>query len=432
MIINKKEVKIAVIGLGYVGLPLAVEFSKKFRVIGYDLNIKRIAELKKGIDRTNELSEEKLKNLKLLKLTSSLSKIKNCNIYIITVPTPVDKNNIPNLNYLKNASKDVSSYLKKGDMVIYESTVYPGCTEEICVPVLEENSNLKYNKDFFCGYSPERINPGDKKNTLKNIIKITSGSNHYAKELVDSLYNEIIDVGTYPVSSMAVAEAAKVIENTQRDVNIALVNELALIFNKLDIDTNEVLNASSTKWNFLPFKPGLVGGHCIGVDPYYLTHKAMEVGYHPDIILAGRRINDNMGSFIVENTISELTKIGLSPIGAKISILGLTFKEDCPDLRNSKVFKIIEKLETYKCSLTVSDYCANKGEAKEKYGVHLSDLNSIKNQDVVIVAVAHSSYKKLTEKDWRKILKTGGVIIDIKSIIPKKIVQTLNINYWSL
>ena len=347
--IKDSEISIAIIGLGYVGLPLAVEFAKRYPVVGYDLNNERIDELKKGYDRTGEVESKDLDGTENLVLSSKPSSIKDANIYIVTVPTPVDKNNTPNLKPLENASELIGSVLSLGNNVIYESTVYPGATEEVCVPILEKKSKLKYNKDFFCGYSPERINPGDKKHTLVNIKKITSGSNAKVSKFVEGLYLKIIKVGVFPASSIAVAEAAKVIENTQRDVNIALINELALIFNKLNIDTTEVLEAAGTKWNFLPFKPGLVGGHCIGVDPYYLTHKAVEIGYKPEIIIAGRRINDSMGKFVAEQTILCLTKNKINPSKAKIAILGLTFKENCPDLRNTKVIDIKDNLEKYNC-----------------------------------------------------------------------------------
>ena len=358
--------KIAVIGLGYVGLPLAVEFSKKREVIGFDISKGRINDLKKGIDLTGELNKQELKTSLSIAYTSNLDDLNECTIFIITVPTPIDKQKKPDLTALKKSSTSIGKIIKKKDIVIYESTVYPGATEQICVPILEKESNFRYKKDFFCGYSPERINPGDKKHSLSNTIKITSGCDLKTGEFVDSLYNKIVTAGTYLVSSIAVAEAAKVIENVQRDVNIALVNELALIFNKIDLDTTEVLEAAGTKWNFLPFRPGLVGGHCIGVDPYYLTHKAAEVGYHPEMILAGRKTNDNMGYFIAEQTIGELTRKGISPIDAKIAILGLTFKENCSDIRNTKVVSIIHSLKSYKCKVSVVDHWADKNEAKEE------------------------------------------------------------------
>ena len=428
----KDEIQIAIIGLGYVGLPLAIAFREKFKVIAYDLNKKRIDDLRRGFDVTNEVDKGKLIPHKNIHFTSLPKNLKNANIYIITVPTPVDKNNTPNLLPLKNASSIVAKYLDKNDFVIYESTVFPGCTEEVCVPILEKKSGLVYNIDFFCGYSPERINPGDKENVLSSIVKVTSGSNHDAAIFVDKLYNNIIKAGTYRASSIAVAEAAKVIENTQRDGNIALVNELSLIFNRLNIDTAEVLDAASTKWNFMSFKPGLVGGHCIGVDPYYLTYRAAEVGYHPEVILAGRRVNDNMGIYIAEKTITELTKLSISPIGAKIAVLGLTFKSNCPDLRNTKVFSIIDSLQKYNCSLIVSDVHANKNEAKELFNIDLQEHSSIKSQDAIIVAVDHDEYKSFNKEHWDKMLKPNGLLIDVKSIYSISDIKKLNIVYWRL
>ena len=429
---KKEDINITVIGLGYVGLPLAVKFSKKYNVVGFDLDTIRISELNDKFDRTNELSENDLSDLKNFKITNNENSIANSNIYIVTVPTPVDKNNKPNLNPIISSSELIGRYLNKNDIVIYESTVFPGCTEQVCVPILEKESKLKYNSEFFCGYSPERINPGDKNCTLTKIIKVVSGSNSQTLNIVNQLYESIISAGTFKASSISVAEAAKVIENTQRDVNIALINELALIFDKLDINTTEVLEAASTKWNFLPFKPGLVGGHCIGVDPYYLTHKAMEVGYHPEIILAGRRINDNMGVFIAEKTISELSKCGISPLGSNITILGLSFKEDCPDLRNTKVVSIIKRLEDYNCNLTISDSCVVPKEAQSQYGIELKKIDNIKNQDAVIVAVAHNEYLSLNQKHWTKMLRSGGIVIDIKSIFDKDNFSKINLRYWSL
>ncbi len=427
-----KNPNIAIIGLGYVGFPLAIAFSRKFKVVGYDIDNERIAELQNGIDRTNEVQGRELEKLKDITFTSDVSLLEVSNIYIITVPTPVDKNNNPDLKPLIAATRTVADNLNKGNIVIYESTVYPGCTEQICVPILEKYSKLKYNLQFFCGYSPERINPGDKKNTLMNICKITSGSSPEVADYIDSIYNSVIKGGTYKASSIVVAEAAKVIENTQRDVNIALVNELALIFEKLNINTNEVLEAASTKWNFFPFKPGLVGGHCIGVDPYYLTHKAMEVGHHPEIILAGRKINDNMGDFIAEKTVSELVKQGISPLSANILILGLSFKENCPDLRNSKVITIIKRLEHYNCNINVSDPYVIPKEAKKQFGIELKKIESIQNQDAVIVAVSHDEYKSILLDDWERILRMDGVIIDVKSIFKKSYFSELEFRYWSL
>ena len=429
---DKYNIKIALIGLGYVGLPLAIGFNKKYNTVGFDLDEERVTELNKQFDRTNELSEDDLVDLKNLNITTNEIEIAKSNVYIVTVPTPVDKNNKPNLKPIVSASEIIGKYLRKDDIVIYESTVFPGCTEEVCVPILEKKSNLEYNIDFFCGYSPERINPGDQNYTLTKITKVVSGSNRKTLEFVDKLYKSIIAAGTFKASSIRVAEAAKVIENTQRDVNIALVNELALIFDKLNIDTNEVLKAAETKWNFLPFKPGLVGGHCIGVDPYYLTHKAIEVGYHPEIILAGRRINDGMGDFIAEKTISELVKSGISPLGASITIFGLSFKEDCPDLRNTKVISVIKRLKQYNCKINVTDPYVIPKEAVDRYGIELQEIGEIKNQDAIVIAVAHREYKNLSMKYWEKLLNKRGVVIDIKSIYKKEFFDKIAINYWGL
>jgi len=429
---DKKNVKIAVIGLGYVGLPLAIEFNKNFSTIGFDLDKVRIDELNNQYDRTNELSENDLDLLKNLYITANQPDISQSNVYVVTVPTPVDKNNKPDLKPILKASEMIGKYLKKNDTVIYESTVFPGCTDEICVPILERESNLKYNVEFFCGYSPERINPGDKNYTLTKITKVVSGSNTKTLDFVNELYGSIISAGTFKASSIRVAEAAKVIENTQRDVNIALVNELALIFDKLNINSKEVLEAAGTKWNFLPFKPGLVGGHCIGVDPYYLTHKAIEVGHHPDIILAERKINDGMGNYIAEKTISELTKTGISPINANITILGLSFKENCPDLRNTKVISIIERLKHYSCNVNITDSWAIPEDAKDIYGIELQKIDNITNQDAIIIAVAHDSYKNLSLEFWGKILNENGLIIDIKSIYKDNNLILNRFKYWSL
>ncbi len=429
---KENDIKITVIGLGYVGLPLAVEFSKYYHVTGFDLNKQRIEELNSGYDKTKEISKKSLDNTKNLKLVYKKDEIDISNVYIVTVPTPVTKNNIPNFNPLKKASALVGSILKKEDVVIYESTVYPGATEQICVPILEDESKLRYKKDFFCGYSPERINPGDKKHSLVNTIKITSGCDAKTGEFVDSLYKKIVTVGTYLVPSMQVAEAAKVIENVQRDVNIALINELALIFNKLDLDTTEVLEAAGTKWNFLPFRPGLVGGHCIGVDPYYLTHKAVEVGYHPEMILAGRKTNDNMGYFIAEQTIGELTRKGMNLIDAKIGVLGLTFKENCSDIRNTKVLSIIHSLKSYKCEVSVSDCWADEKEAKDQLDIDLVQLDTIKNYDAIILAVGHESYTKFSLNQWEGMINKDGILMDIKSIYNIDYFKGTNIKHWRL
>tara|TARA_B100001175_G_C19499738_1_gene637393 strand:- start:1317 stop:2618 length:1302 start_codon:yes stop_codon:yes gene_type:complete len=429
---EKKEIEIAIIGLGYVGLPLAAEFSKKYRVIGYDLDKIRVTELNDKYDRTNELSKNDFLEIKNLKITNREDLIKKSNIYIVTVPTPVDKNNKPDLNPLISASKIIGKYLNKDDIVIYESTVFPGCTEQICVPILEKKSKLKFNVDFFCGYSPERINPGDKKHKLTNVTKVVSASNQGTLNKISQLYKNIISADIYKASSISVAEAAKVIENTQRDVNIALINELALIFDKLDINTSEVLEAASTKWNFLNFQPGLVGGHCIGVDPYYLTHKAMEVGYHPEMILSGRKINDNMGDFIAEKTISELAMQGISPLKANISIFGLSFKENCPDLRNTRVITIIKRLEHYNCNIVISDPWVAPNEAKKYFDIELKNISSIKNQDAIILAVNHKEFLNISSNKWGKILRKNGVFIDVKSVFNENFFSKMNFRYWSL
>ena len=430
--INIEKKNIAVIGLGYVGLPLAVEFGKRFNVIGFDLDDTRVEELHNGHDRTNELNDSELSILDKIKITTNKKDISDSDVYIITVPTPVDINNKPNLIPIISASEIVGSLLKKNNLVIYESTVFPGCTEEICVPILEKHSSLKYNSEFFCGYSPERINPGDRVHTFTNITKIVSGSNKETLDIVDVLYRSVVLAGTYRASSIKVAEAAKVIENTQRDINIAIINELAIIFDRLNINTNEVLEAASTKWNFLSFKPGLVGGHCIGVDPYYLTHKAIEVGYHPEIILAGRKINDNMGIFIAEKTISEIVNKHTNPIDAKITIMGLAFKENCPDFRNTKVLTIIEKLKDYNCQISVTDSWVSEQDAKNTLGIDLMSIDDIFEQDAIIVAVGHREYCNFKIVDWEKMLKPKGIIIDVKSLYNSKMFNDTSLSYWSL
>ncbi len=413
--------KICIIGLGYVGLPLAHAFASKYNVVGFDINEKRISELNEAIDSTLELTSEQLKEVlpkfnsslvtNKLSITNKLEEIKDCNIYIVTVPTPIDKNKRPDLTPLIKASETVGKVLKKDDIVIYESTVYPGATEEDCVPVLEKFSNLKFNEDFFCGYSPERINPGDKEHTVTKILKVTSGSTPQIGKKVDELYKSIITAGTHLAPTIKVAEAAKVIENSQRDINIAFVNELAIIFNKLGIDTNAVLEAAGTKWNFLPFKPGLVGGHCIGVDPYYLTHKAQSIGYNPEIILAGRRLNDNMGIYVANQVIKLMIKKGHKIEGSKVLVLGITFKENCPDIRNSRVIDVIEELQEFGCDITVSDYWADKDEVKHEYNLELNNDVKYDDYEAIVLAVAHNDYKKLN-------LKTeSNVVFDIKSIL---------------
>ncbi len=407
--------KLAIIGLGYVGLPLAVEFGKKFETVGFDINKERIEELEKGYDRTLEVDSENLKSAKKLSFTTKLEDIKDANIYIVTVPTPIDSFKRPDLTPLLKASETVGKVLKKGDIVIYESTVYPGATEEDCVPILEKFSGLKFNKDFFCGYSPERINPGDKEHTVTKIKKVTSGSTPEVAKEVDELYKSIIEAGTHLAPSIKVAEAAKVIENAQRDINIAFVNELAMIFNKMGIDTNAVLEAAATKWNFLKFKPGLVGGHCIGVDPYYLTHKAQQLGYNPEIILAGRRLNDNMGIFVANQVVKLMIKKGKRIEGAKILVLGITFKENCPDIRNSRVIDVINELKDFGCNVDVYDPWADKEEVKEEYGIDLltkEDNIDLSKYDAIVVAVAHDEFKKM---DIKK--SDNQVIYDIKGIL---------------
>ncbi len=408
------ESKIAIIGLGYVGLPLAIEFGKLFETVGFDVKQSRIEELLAGKDSTFEVTSEELKNATLLSFTCNEEDIKNSNIYIITVPTPIDDFKKPDLVPLISASRTVGKLLKNGDLVIYESTVYPGATEEICIPILENESKLTFNKDFFCGYSPERINPGDKAHRIKTIKKVTSGSTPEIAEKVDALYKTIITAGTHKAESIKVAEAAKVIENTQRDVNIALINELAIIFNKLGIDTESVLKAAGTKWNFLPFVPGLVGGHCIGVDPYYLTHKAMMVGYHPEMILAGRRINDSMGSYVADQVSKLMIKKGINITHANVLIMGLTFKENCPDLRNSGVVDMVDTLKDLSCNVDVYDPRVDKAEAKREYGIEL--INKLENDkyDAIIIAVAHDEFKQLSLETIQAFGKTNHLLYDVK------------------
>jgi UDP-N-acetyl-D-glucosamine/UDP-N-acetyl-D-galactosamine dehydrogenase len=405
--------KIAIIGLGYVGLPLAHAFSYKYDVVGFDVSQGRIDELKNGIDRTFELSNAQVKDaiLNNIIFTNLVNEIIDCNVYIVTVPTPINKYKKPDLSSLINASELVGSVLNKGDIVIYESTVYPGVTEEECVPVLEKFSNLQFNKDFFCGYSPERVNPGDKDHTVIKIVKVTSGSTPEIGKKVDDLYASVISAGTYLAPSIKVAEAAKVIENSQRDINIAFVNELAIIFNKLDIDTNEVLDAASTKWNFLPFRPGLVGGHCIGVDPYYLTHKAQQVGHNPDVILAGRKINDSMGTFVANQVVKLMINKGVKVDGAKVLVLGITFKENCPDIRNSKVIDVIQELKDFGCNVEVSDYWADEDEVRKTYNLELIYNLNYQDYNAIVLAVAHDKYKTI------KLNNDSQVVFDIKSIL---------------
>jgi UDP-N-acetyl-D-glucosamine/UDP-N-acetyl-D-galactosamine dehydrogenase len=412
-----KNKKIALIGLGYVGLPLAVEFGKKRSVVGFDINQSRINELKKGIDATLETTKQELKDAVYLSYTTNLDDIKDCSIFIVTVPTPIDKHKRPDLTPLEKSSESVGKILKKGDIVIYESTVYPGATEEVCVPILEQQSGLTFNKDFYCGYSPERINPGDKEHRVTTIKKVTAGSTPEIATEVDNLYLEIIIAGTHKASSIKVAEAAKVIENTQRDVNIALINELALIFNKLDIDTESVLEAAGTKWNFLPFRPGLVGGHCIGVDPYYLTHKAIEVGYNPEMILAGRRLNDNMGSYVADQVSKLMTKKRIHVVDANILIMGLTFKENCPDLRNTRVVDLVKEFEGFNCNVDVCDPWVDKDEAVHEYNIKPIDKPVKGKYDAILLAVSHDEFKALTVEQIRAYGREAHVLYDIKYLL---------------
>lgn len=424
---NLRKHKIGIVGLGYVGLPLAVEFAKKYKVIGFDINCNRIARLQSGQDDTLESQKDELLSVinsdgdTGLELTNEAEQLAKCNIYIITVPTPVDKNNRPDLRPLIRASTIVGEFLKPRDIVIYESTVYPGVTEEECVPVLEKASGLVFNKNFFVGYSPERINPGDKSHTVTHIRKITSGSTPEAAEIIDNLYSSIITAGTYKASSIKVAEAAKVIENTQRDINIAFVNELAMIFNRLDIDTHEVLKAAGTKWNFLNFQPGLVGGHCIGVDPYYLAQKAQEVGYHPEIILAGRRINDSMGAYVANQLIKQMVCRGTTITNASVLILGFTFKENCPDVRNTRVIDIIKKLEEFKVRVHVHDPWASSDQVLNSYGIICENGESKqRTYDGIILAVAHDEFKKL---DLKNLCRPNTVLYDLKAFLPNEVVD---------
>tara|TARA_B100000963_G_scaffold358677_1_gene383885 strand:+ start:810 stop:2069 length:1260 start_codon:yes stop_codon:yes gene_type:complete len=413
---------IAIIGLGYVGLPLAVEFGKKYNTFGYDINVERVNQLKRGIDLTLESNEKDIKSSTFLSFHSIIDEIKKCNIYIITVPTPIDKFKNPDLKPLLNASEMVGKILKKNDIVIYESTVYPGCTEEDCVPILEKNSGLEFNKDFYCGYSPERINPGDKINTLTKIVKVTSGSNHKTANEVDNLYKSIITAGTFKAKSIKVAEASKAIENAQRDVNISFVNELALIFDRIGIDTQDVLDAAGTKWNFLKYKPGLVGGHCIGVDPYYLAHKAQSLGYNPDVILSGRKVNDNMSLFIANKVMKLMISNQIIIKKSKILILGFSFKEDCPDFRNTKIIDVHNELRDFGAIVEIYDPYVNKKEVKNLYSIDLINKNQIKKYDAIILAVGHSNFKKIDINDLKSSSKS--VVFDVKGILDRNIVNS--------
>lgn len=419
----ENQINLSIIGLGYVGLPLAVEFGKKRNVLGYDINQVRINELTDGFDHTLEVSSNELAKAKYLRFTTHKEELKECNVFIVTVPTPIDVHKRPVLTPLILASKLIGSVLKKGDLVIYESTVYPGCTEEDCVPVLEKESGLIFNVDFFVGYSPERINPGDKEHRVTSIKKVTSGSTPETANTVDALYKEIVLAGTHKASSIKVAEAAKVIENTQRDVNIALINELAIIFNKLGIDTEDVLLAAGTKWNFLPFRPGLVGGHCIGVDPYYLTYKAEAIGYHPQIILSGRRLNDGMGGYVVSQFVKALTKKRIQTNGSRILVMGFSFKENCPDIRNTRVIDIVNELNDYNVNVDILDPWVNSQEAKDEYGVEIIQNPSLGVYDGIIIAVAHKEFKNMKIDVIRNFLKENGIIYDLKHIFPANLVH---------
>jgi UDP-N-acetyl-D-galactosamine dehydrogenase len=415
--------KLAIIGLGYVGLPLAVEFGKHYETLGFDINQARITELNRGIDSTLEVKSAELAQAPFLSFTTNALDMSDCEVFIVTVPSPIDKHNCPDLTPLEKSSATIGKLLKKGDLVIYESTVYPGATEEVCVPILETGSGLKFNRDFFCGYSPERINPGDKEHRVTTIKKVTSGSTPEIAEKVDLLYKSIVTAGTFKASSIKVAEAAKVIENTQRDVNIALINELAVIFNKLQIDTEEVLKAAGTKWNFLPFRPGLVGGHCIGVDPYYLTHKAIEVGYNPEMILAGRRINDSMGLYVADQITKLMTKKRIHMVDANILIMGLTFKENCPDLRNTRVVDLVAELENFNCNVDVFDPWVNKEDAKYEYGITLIEQPKKGHYDAIVLAVAHNEFIDLGVDAIRGFGKCEHVLYDIKYILSSDVVD---------
>jgi len=423
MNMSVENAKIAIIGLGYVGLPLAIEFGKKSTTVGFDINQFRIEELMSGHDSTLECSDNELAEAKYLTYTSSLDELKQCNVYIVTVPTPIDEHKQPDLTPLVKASEALGKVVNSGDVIIYESTVYPGATEEVCLPVVESVSGLIFNKDFFAGYSPERINPGDKDHRVTNILKVTSGSTPEVADYVDQLYKTIITAGTHKASSIKVAEAAKVIENTQRDVNIALINELSIIFNKLDIDTLEVLEAAGTKWNFLPFRPGLVGGHCIGVDPYYLTHKAQSVGYHPEMILAGRRLNDGMGKYVVSQLVKKMIKKRIHVEGANVLVMGLTFKENCPDLRNTKVVDIISELKEYNINVDIVDPWCSNDESQHEYDLTLSEEPKKGHYDAIILAVSHNEFREMGAGKIHALGKPAHVLYDLKYVLNKESVD---------
>ena len=431
--IEENEYAVGIIGLGYVGLPLAVEFGKTRRVVGFDINDKRVDQLKSGQDVTHECSLDQLKASKNLQYSSSLEDIRDAQIYIVTVPTPIDSVNRPDLGPLEAASRTLGGVLKEGDIVIFESTVFPGATEEFCVPILEKESGLQFNEDFSCGYSPERINPGDKVNTLTKIKKITSGSNSEAADEIDDLYRSIITAGTWKASSLKVAEAAKVIENSQRDLNIAFVNELSVIFDRLGIDTLEVLEAAGSKWNFLPFRPGMVGGHCIGVDPYYLTHKAEEVGYNPQVVLAGRRINDNMARYAAKSIVKRMLQNGIDVARSKVGVFGLTFKENCPDIRNSKVVDLIRELESWNVTVSVSDPWADPADVLYEYGFKLVDASHMVGLSAIIVAVGHNEFRELGVDEFRKFCATEGAVFgDLKSIYDKQSLRDAGFDVFRL
>lgn len=431
-IVNKEE-KISLIGLGYVGMPIAVAFAKKVDVLGFDINQEKIDQYKGGIDPTREVGDEVIKNT-TVDFTSDASRLKEAKFHIVSVPTPINDDKTPNLSPIKGASKTLGQNLTKGSIVVYESTVFPGVTEDICIPILEEESGLKCGVDFKVGYSPERINPGDKVHRLETIVKVVSGMDEESLDVIAKVYELVVDAGVYKASTIKVAEAAKVIENSQRDINIAFMNELSIIFNEMGIDTKEVLEAAGTKWNFLNFTPGLVGGHCIGVDPYYLTYKAEEFGYHSQIILSGRRINDNMGKYVVENTIKKLIQSGVNIKKAKVAILGFTFKENTPDTRNTRVIDIVDELKEYGVTPLIVDPVADKEEAKEEYGLVFNDLSEVKEMDAVILAVAHDEFGTFTEEEVKTFFanKDGKVLIDIKGILDRKVFENAGYNYWRL
>ncbi|WP_199099909.1 Vi polysaccharide biosynthesis UDP-N-acetylglucosamine C-6 dehydrogenase TviB [Dyella sp. ASV21] len=420
---NLEDTKLAIIGLGYVGLPLAVEFGKRYDTLGFDINQSRIDELRAGRDNTLEVTAAELAEADRLRFSSQLADLADRNVFIVTVPTPIDSAKRPDLTPLVRASETLSKVLKRGDIVVYESTVYPGCTEEVCVPILEKGSGLVFNRDFFAGYSPERINPGDKQHRVTSILKVTSGSTPETADFVDRLYSSIIVAGTHRASSLKVAEAAKVIENTQRDLNIALVNDLAILFNKLGIDTLEVLQAAGTKWNFLPFRPGLVGGHCISVDPYYLTHKAQEVGHHPDVILAGRRTNDSMGPYVASEVIRLMVRKGINPVQARVLVLGLAFKENCPDLRNTRVVDIVQALRSYNAHVDVHDPWVSVPEAEHEYGLSPIGEPASASYDAVIIAVGHRQFVELGAQGIRAFGKPSSVVYDVKYVLPRDAVD---------